>query len=205
MVGSSTADHAFLRSGASLSISEIHNLKPIKMTNKKPAVLKCCLAASVFVLLSGAVRTDVASAQDVSVNQNSKLNLSVIQLENARGSTIDVEQQGVKNLSIAVQVDTVPEGWFIESADYDDFAKHSLEQKGVFNFGVSVQDTQLNMSGIVQMATGDPPRTHRSQNSLTISDIGDDNILVHFKSGEVDILTINGPGGSAMSRFGRRH
>lgn len=172
---------------------------------------RCFLKLSATVILSGLVvlAQPLAGSADesptVAASQNAKLNVSIIQLRKARGTNIEIDQRGTKNISIATQVDTTPESGVIEVTGKESFARHSLKQEGFQNFGASYQDSQLNESSIHQFASDTPPDSTSSPNSLTIADIGDDNLLIHFKSGDVDFLSVTSGGYSATSRFGRAH
>jgi hypothetical protein len=149
-----------------------------------------------------------ADAPSVDASQNAKLNISVIQLKEARGNQIELEQQGIKNISIAIQTDTPPEGGRIKmNGDEikENTTTHELKQDGVSNVGVSIQDTFLNSSAISQNASNKGAPTTWSENSLTVTDVGEGNLLLRYKSGEVDIMTVTSDGFSATSRFGRDH
>lgn len=154
-------------------------------------------------LIGGVASAGVAHGADTrSVNerQNAKLNISVIQLKNARGTEIELEQKGANNISISTQVDTVP-----EDGNLGDSASHKLKQQGVTNVGVSYQDAYLNKSSIFQHASENVPPTKWAENSLTVTDVGDGDLLLRFRSGEVDILTLTSEGYAATSHFGRDH
>jgi len=168
-------------------------------------------AVPVFSLISGFGLPSVAHAQDarsVDATQNAKLNISVIQLKEARGTQIKLNQRGIENISIATQTDTPPNGGQI-SMDGDEITKnttsHELEQEGVSNVGVSFQDTFFNSSAISQHASDKGATSTWSDNSLTVTDVGEDDLLLRFKSGDVDIMTVTSGGFSATSRFGRGH
>lgn len=168
-----------------------------------PLKLRWVSAICGFHLIGGIVLAGEANGADTrSVNerQNAKLNISVIQLKKAREAEIELEQKGIKNISISTQVDVVP-----EDGHTDNSASHKLKQKGVTNIGVSYQDAYSNKSSILQQASENSPPTKWSENSLTVMDVGDEDLLLRFRSGEVDILTFTSEGYAATSHFGRDH
>lgn len=148
------------------------------------------------------VLSQVAQAgdRDVVVNQNAKLNISIVQLKEARGSKVDVDQTGTGNFSVITQIDNSPVGQ-VNSLDY---TNAEVNQDGQINASVIGQDTYLNNSNVRQDASDRPPSSTWSDNEFTIT-MTDGTIESHYKSGDVDIYTQTDRGYAAVSSFGRGH